>query len=160
MNRIPTHLYALARQRAVPLSSKLLYTFDPYHNNKIQHLKNIITGLLGEEIIKYLYEQKCWQVLYGDGLHIDLVAKKNGIVRYNEIKTISNLTNILSIPLYRHIKVSKQAWYVWVYIHDEYYEILGCIPWKIVDKIQPQLSIKEGIKKIAVPTYMLYQFTY
>ncbi|MEM4323911.1 MAG: hypothetical protein QXK74_08055 [Candidatus Nitrosocaldaceae archaeon] len=161
MIRIPAHLFTLARERTKKLSRKLLESFDPYQNSKHQHLKNIMTGLLGEEIIKHLYMQAGWQVAYGDGLHIDLIAQKNGIVRYNEIKTVSSSMTMLSIPLYRHIKVSKKAWYVWVHIRDRHYEILGCLPWKIVDKMPTGISIEDsGIKKITVPSYMLYPFTY
>ncbi|MCS6768768.1 MAG: hypothetical protein NZ888_06310 [Candidatus Nitrosocaldus sp.] len=161
MIKIPASLYALARHRASRLSTKLLQSFDPYNNNKKQHLKNIMTGILGEEIIRYLYEQASWQVRYGDGLKIDLIAERNGIVRYNEIKTVSSLYSTLSIPLYRHIKVDKKAWYVWVYIHDGYYSVLGSLPWRVVDKMPVHIAVEDnGIKKIVVHTYMLYQFTY
>jgi hypothetical protein len=135
MIRIPRFLYSIASKRARLMANKLLHQFDPFNAAKELHLKSIKLGLLGEEIIKHVYEQAGWYVKYGDGLHVDL--------------------------LYRHIKVSKDAWYVWVYvdISESYYTILGCLPWHIVDNMPIEEADNEP-KKIIIPTYRLYQFIY
>jgi len=143
------------------MANKLLYEFDPFNATKELHLKSIKLGLLGEEIIKHVYEQAGWHVKYGDGLHVDLIAKKDKVIRYNEVKTTRQLTNTLPVLLYRHIKVSKDAWYVWVYvdISRSYYTILGCLPWHIVDNM-PIEETNDEPKRIIIPTYRLYQFIY
>ncbi len=159
MIRMPRSLYTIASKRARLMANKLLQEFDPFNVTKELHLKSIKLGLLGEEIIKHVYEQAGWYVKYGDGLHVDLIAKKGKVIRYNEIKTTRQLTNTLPVLLYRHIKVSKDAWYVWVYICKEHYTILGCLPWHVVDSM-PIEEADDEPKKIIIPTYRLYQFIY
>ena len=161
MIKIPRFLYSIASKRARLMANKLLHQFDPFNAAKELHLKSIKLGLLGEEIIKHVYEQAGWSVKYGDGLHVDLIAEKGKVIRYNEVKTTRQLTNTLSVLLYRHIKVSKDAWYVWVYvdISESYYTILGCLPWHIVDNM-PIEEVDNEPKKIIIPKYRLYQFIY
>ena len=158
MNRIPIHLYKIAEERARRLASKVLYMFDMYNDTKEKHYRNIKIGMLGEELIRYLYTNSGWQVEYGDGVRIDLIARKGDILRYNEIKVTTQACEFLPIPLYRHIKVDKRAWYVWLYINDSYYTVLGCISWKKVDKLPPMLSTGNGIKYLNIPTVMLQIF--